>query len=338
MGALAVTLPSCGRSEWVELFDGQSLEGWTPSENKDSWQVTDGQITTAGPRSHLFYTGSVQDASFRNFELEVEAQAGQASNSGVYIHTAFQETGWPAKGFEIQINNSTATGSGERKRTGSIYGVRNTYKQFVGSDEWFTLNIAVRGKNIQISLNQMPLINYTEPEPPILADGSQFKRVLDRGTFALQCHDPGTKVRFRRIRVRPLSDSLPTPGPAPQAANDLDRATLNIADGNIPMVDYHIHLKSGLTLEQAVARSISGGIQYGIAANCGQDNPVQDDAALRAYVEQLRGQPIFIAMQAEGREWLDMFLRQRGCPVRLCFHRLHDMDRQPRPPHAAVDA
>ena len=46
------------------------------------------------------------------------------------FHTAYQETGWPTKGYEVQINN-TCLGHGnyrELKRTGSLYGVRNVTK------------------------------------------------------------------------------------------------------------------------------------------------------------------------------------------------------------------
>ena len=73
------------------------------------------------------------------------------------------------------------------------------------------------------------------------------------------------------------------------------------------MVDYHVHLKSGLTLEQALARSRRDGIFYGIAVNCGKGFPVQDDEAARKFVETMKGQPCFVAMQAEGREWTQMF-------------------------------
>ncbi|HVW87602.1 MAG TPA: DUF1080 domain-containing protein, partial [Bryobacteraceae bacterium] len=66
---------------WTELFDGKSLAGWTPSENKASWKAADGQLAADGPRSHLFYTGPVQNAVFKNFELEVEAMARPGCNS-----------------------------------------------------------------------------------------------------------------------------------------------------------------------------------------------------------------------------------------------------------------
>jgi len=75
----------------------------------------------------------------------------------------------------------------------------------------------------------------------------------------------------------------------------------------IPMLDLHVHLKGGLTLEQTLERSRQAGIQYGIAVNCGKGFPVQDDAAARAFCESMRGQPVFVGMQAEGREWTEMF-------------------------------
>ncbi len=53
-GAMAAARLCPAEDGWVELFDGRSLEGWRPSENKDSWKVVDGQLSADGPRSHLF--------------------------------------------------------------------------------------------------------------------------------------------------------------------------------------------------------------------------------------------------------------------------------------------
>jgi hypothetical protein len=57
-------------------------------------------------RSHLFYAGPVHGGDFRNFELEVELSTQPECNSGVYFHTAYLETGFPEKGFEVQVNNT----------------------------------------------------------------------------------------------------------------------------------------------------------------------------------------------------------------------------------------
>ena len=92
--AAGVTLAGDG---WTELFNGRDLEGWRASENQSSWKAADGQLSADGPRSHLFYTGPLLGAKFRNFELELEALARPGANSGVYFHTAYQESGFPRK-------------------------------------------------------------------------------------------------------------------------------------------------------------------------------------------------------------------------------------------------
>ncbi len=310
VGSMAAAGLTAAGDGWVPLFDGRSLEGWRSSENQGSWKVVDGQLSADGPRSHLFYTGPVRGADFRNFEIEAEVMTRPGANSGIYFHTAYQEKGFPQKGFEVQINN-TATGEGsyrERKKTGSLYGVRNIYKQLVQDDAWFKVHIAVRGKNIQVRLNGTLLVDYTEPTPPVLAQGSERGRFLDHGTFALQCHDPGSKARFRNLRVRPLADTLPAAG-EPPAVDDTFRQIITLGARNIPMVDYHVHLKTGLTIEQALAKSRCDGIGYGIAVNCGKGHAVETDEGARRFLESMKGQPVFIAMQAEGREWTQMFSR-----------------------------
>ena len=306
VGAMTALGLSAADDGWVELFDGRSLEGWRPSENKSSWKVVEGQLAAQGPRSHLFYTGPVHGADFRNFELEVEALTRPACNSGVYFHTAYQERDFPSKGFEIQINN---TATGERAKTGSLYDLRNLYKQFVPDDRWFKIHAAVRGRNVQIRLNGILVVDYTEPVPPVIPDGPAKGRYLDRGTFALQCHNDGSQARFRSVRVRPLPDDVPTPGGPVPAADQIFRQIIDEGRRNIPMADFHVHLKAGLTLEQALAKSRHDGIEYGIAVNCGQANTAQNDQEAIQFVESMKGQPCFVAMQAEGREWTGMFSR-----------------------------
>ncbi|MGP8246449.1 MAG: family 16 glycoside hydrolase [Bryobacteraceae bacterium] len=310
VSAVAAASVLHGDEGWIELFNGRTLDGWRASENKASWKAVDGALAADGPRSHLFYTGPVHNANLKNFELEAECLAHHGCNSGVYFHTAYQETGFPIKGFEVQVNN-TATGEGsyrERKKTGSLYGIRNIYKQFIADDQWFKINVLVRGKSVQVRLDGMLVVDYVEPTPPVIPDGPETERFLDRGTFALQCHNNGSKALFRSVRVKPLPDNLATPGEAP-AVDETYRQIIELGRHNVPMVDYHVHLKEGLTLEQALDKSRRDGIEYGIAINCGKLNPVQDDRGALEYLERMKGQPCFVAMQAEGREWVDMFSR-----------------------------
>src|SRR6185436_16097518 len=96
----------------------------------------------------------------------------------------------------------------ERKKTASLYAIRNTYKQFARDDEWFRMNVLVLGKRVQVRLNGMMTADYIEAEHPVLPEDHR-QRVLGHGTFALQGHDPTTRVFFRSIRIRPLPDEAP---------------------------------------------------------------------------------------------------------------------------------
>ena len=295
--------PSSG---WMDLFDGKSMNGWTPAESQSTWKVVNGLLTSGGPRSHLFYSGPVLNADFRNFELEVEAKATHGTNSGVYFHTQYQAKDFPEHGFEVQICNTCTGEAGyiEHKKTGSLYAVRNVYKQLVNDDEWFKMNVLVQGKRVQVRLNGTLIVDYIEPAVPVLGDEHR-QRVLSHGTFALQGHDPTTGVAFRSIRVRPLSDDAPKVElPVPDA---LYGELIRLGSENYPVVDYHVHLKGGWTIEQALEKSRRDGIFYGIAINGGKGFPVTTDEQLLAALAPLKGQPVFLAFQGEGREWVSTF-------------------------------
>ncbi len=163
VGSMAAVPLIAQDQDWVALFNGRNLEGWRAAGKPNSWKVVDGQLAADGPLSHLFYAGPVRGADFKNFELEVEALARPTANSGVYFHTAYQERAFHEGLRGPDQQQQSARG----KKTGSLYNLRNVYKQFVRDDEWFKLTVAVRGKNVQVRLNGMLLVDYVEPAPPV---------------------------------------------------------------------------------------------------------------------------------------------------------------------------
>ena len=182
---------------FVSLFDGESLSGWKKAkENQDSWKVVDGMLVCDGPRCHLFYVGD--PASWKNFHFKAEVMTTPGSNAGIYFHTEYQETGWPKKGFECQVNVSHK----DPKKTSSLYGVVNVDDPGVKDDQWYTQEIIVKDDNIKLIVNGKALVDYTEPDDQQPADG--FERLIGKGTFALQAHDPQSKVYFRNLRVKSL--------------------------------------------------------------------------------------------------------------------------------------
>lgn len=184
---------------WITIFDGQSMDGWKASENTDSWQLVDGALVCHGPRSHLFYMGA--DRPFKNFELQADVMTTPGSNAGIYFHTKYQETGWPKYGHECQVNISHS----DPIKTGSIYGVVPVTDPPAKDNEYWTQHIIVRGQHIVVKVNGKTVVDYEEPkDKPAFSE--EFERRLGQGTFALQAHDPDSKVSFKNIRVKRLPD------------------------------------------------------------------------------------------------------------------------------------
>src|SRR5215211_4706802 len=161
-----LTLILCGASlhnhtdKWISLFDGKSLNGWKVGENAGTFTVQDGAIVAHGDVAHLFYDGDVQQHNFKNFEFKADVMTTPKSNAGIYFHTAYQESGWPAKGYEAQVNNSHT----DWRRTGSLYAVEDVKEVFVKDNEWFTEYVMVKGKNVVIKINDKTVVDYTEPD------------------------------------------------------------------------------------------------------------------------------------------------------------------------------
>ncbi len=297
--------------ERLSLFDDRSLKGWKAAGHPSTFRISDGKIAVRGERSQLFYAGPLHNADFRNFEFSAEARTEPGANSGICFHIAPEK---PRAGFEVRINNSDKA---DNRKTGSLYGVRNVYQPLVNDGEWFSLNIQVRGTQVLVHVNNIPVVDYVQPDRPFQADPG-FNRTLHHGTFAIQCNSASGTTYFRSIRVRPLPDGLATQE-QPPPVDDVYREIERLGVENFPVVDYHVHLKGGLTLDQALANSRKLGIGYGIAINCGLDFPVHDDASVHDYLEAMKGQPCYVALQGEGREWMTLTSPESVARFDYCF-------------------
>jgi|TARA_B110000037_G_C17126590_1_gene508402 hypothetical protein len=222
IGSLAIA--NHHESDWVSLFDGKSLKGWTASkENPNSFSVKKGTLVVDGGRSHLFYTGKVKGANFKNFELKLKAKTMKSANGGVYFHTSYQDEGWPTQGFECQVNTSQK----DPKKTGSLYAIANVYVAMEPEEpfiirvdkagaqvyrekapstdgEWFDYHIIVKDDVVTLQINGETTVSWTQPEGYAGPNPGMAGRVLGSGTFALQAHDPNSVTHFKDIQVKVL--------------------------------------------------------------------------------------------------------------------------------------
>ncbi|HLJ93563.1 MAG TPA: DUF1080 domain-containing protein [Gemmataceae bacterium] len=204
---------------WVQLFNGKDLTGWKlyPQPNPGQiqeiikkeeggkviayygklkkggqevplWRVEDGLLVGSGPHSHLFS----ERGDYENFRYRVEAMINDKGNSGQYFRTQFGPD-FP-KGYEAQIN---ATHS-DPIRTGSLYFPRIKELLVMNTaphkpNEWFTQEVVAVGDHIVIKVNGKTTVDWKDPE-------NRYKK----GHFALQGHDPGTVVKFKKVEVQEL--------------------------------------------------------------------------------------------------------------------------------------
>jgi len=189
---LLLLLNFSAHAQWVELLNGRDFSGWKASENPNSFQVKDGELRIEGPRGHLFYDGPVGNHNFTNFEVKALIKTQEGSNSGLFICTQFQDTGWPSQGYEIQVNNSHT----DWRRTASLYGIIDTAEKLVHDEEWFELYVKVEGKHITTKINGRTVVDYEEP-----AGRADTKRIQP-GTIAIQAHDPKSKIAYKSVQVK----------------------------------------------------------------------------------------------------------------------------------------
>ena len=186
---------------FVTIFDGSSLDGWKKTtENPDSIQLKEGAIVANGNRSHLFYVGEQQP--LKNFDFKCEVMTKPNSNGGIYFHTKYQDSNWPAQGHECQVNN---TFERDPQKTGGVYKVAKVLDAPAKDNEWFKYEIIVQGNHVVIKINDKVTADYTE-DPEVLAKDKSIEpgRRVGDGTFALQAHDPGSTVFYRNIKVKKL--------------------------------------------------------------------------------------------------------------------------------------
>jgi hypothetical protein len=193
---------------WTSLFNGTDLTGWKISK-PESFRVDNGAIVANGVASHAYYDGPFRNHNFKNFELKVDVMTSPNGNGGVYVLTEFEAVGgnvrtsgnFPSKGFEIQVNNTYR----DPIKTGSLYHVSDVNEAVAKDEEWFTIHIVVKDKNIVVKVNDKQTVDWTQP-----ADWNGGREGPGRaitgagGTIALQAHDPKSTVYFKNIRIKPL--------------------------------------------------------------------------------------------------------------------------------------
>ena len=241
------------------------------------------------------------EGNYQNFTLQGQAYTEKDAEAALLFHTDGES------GYEVLFRNGEIDGS---RKTGSLSSIRNLYRSLAEDNEWFDFEISVRGKNIAIQINGTDVVCYTEPSQPYrIAEYS--KRLLGQGDILLQ----GKQgiVKFRNLQITPLDENACNENDTLPAIDEQNDAIIRLQQQNFPVIDYHVHLKGGLTKEMAHAMSMNYGINYGVAPNAGEGGVgrmLANDQEVYEYYEEVKSLPFFCGVQGEGRKWTATFSQE----------------------------
>lgn len=240
----------------------------------------------------------------KNFEFAAKLKT-TAGAEGVLVFAA-PEASTSEKGYAVKINNSDYR-VGSPQKTGSLSKIRNNFVRTATDNEWFSLVVNVTGSKIRVSVNNKIISEYNEPAN-VQRSGDIVGRVLSNGFLTIRKTNGEGEILVGEMTILPLEDNLKTDIVIYNAEPDSITKVVDLLNQQeFPLIDFHGHLKGGLTMDQACQHARDNGYNYGIAANCGLKFPVTSDSTLNAYLNGISNEPVFKVMQCEGREWVTLF-------------------------------
>jgi hypothetical protein len=165
-------------SNWVTLFDGKSLDGWT-REGDANWQLADDAVKANGGTGFL-----LTEMGYGDFDLQVEFFVSPDANSGVFLRCSKPKEIGAATCYEVNIFDQRPD---PIYRTGAIVGVAKPNVMLETGDKWNTYEISAHGKHLVVKLNGQTTVDVEDDK-------------FASGPIALQ-YGAG-QVMFRNVRIR----------------------------------------------------------------------------------------------------------------------------------------
>ncbi|MDX1983203.1 MAG: DUF1080 domain-containing protein [Bryobacteraceae bacterium] len=187
--------PKLPGEDWVQLFNGKDLAGWT-EVGKEKWTVEQGAIHGVAVTKAYGYLQT--EKSYKDFHMFLRFKCEGDGNSVVFFHVGFKP-GTPdvSQGLQFEVDCKIM------QHTGGIYGDGRQWivwpspenELVVRHNEWNEYLLKVEGNRYVSRLNGVTMIDFTDPQP----------RSFD-GPIALQLHSGGAgNMWFKDIWIRDLS-------------------------------------------------------------------------------------------------------------------------------------
>ena len=194
----------------ADLLDGKSFAGWEGDTGK-VWRISSGAIEAGSlsqPQEKNNFLATVQ--AYENFDLtlqwKLEGTKGFV-NGGVQFRSTRIPNHYEMKGYQADLGagyDGCLYDESRRNKVLARPDAPTQKKAMKALGEWNDYRIRAEGPRIQIWLNGVQTVDYTETDAAI----------PQTGLIAVQIHGNATAlVRYRNLRIEALPASPATPAP-----------------------------------------------------------------------------------------------------------------------------
>jgi hypothetical protein len=186
-------------AEAVAIFDGKTLDGW--EGNANTWRAEDGAIMAGWlerkqPHNDFLATRG----EFGNFELRLQYKLEGTNgfvNGGVQFRSQRVPNDFEVSGYQADLGADTDGNlyDESRRNRNVATATKEARQKALRPGDWNDYRIRAEGAHIQLWLNGVQTVDYTEPDAAI----------PQRGIIALQIHGGAyTRVQYRNLVIEEL--------------------------------------------------------------------------------------------------------------------------------------
>ncbi len=184
------------------LFDGKSLAGWEGDEKV--FRVADEAIVGGSLKDKIDHNHFLCTKDrFGDFELRLQAKlVGKGENAGVQFRSERIKDHFEAIGYQCDMGMAAgksiwgALYDESRRKMFLVQGDHEKLTEKVKADDWNDLVIRCEGPRVQIWVNGLQTVDYTEKDDT----------VSRTGVIAVQIHGGApAEASYRNIRIKPIA-------------------------------------------------------------------------------------------------------------------------------------
>lgn len=198
--ALSVLSTASAEEGFTPLFDGKSFDGW--EGNMKVFRIEDGAIIAGSQKEAIAHNEFLcTEKEYGDFELRLKAKlVGLGDNAGIQFRSKRIPDHHEVIGYQCDMGSAWG-----RKIWGALYDESRRRKvlaedepdkvqKILKADGWNDFVVRCEGNHIQIWLNGLRTVDYTEKED-----------VAKTGIIGLQIHGgKPAEASYKELRIKPL--------------------------------------------------------------------------------------------------------------------------------------